>query len=240
MAAQRRMHVIIGGQLHGGQFCGSGLKFQVLNHARRTATVKRMTEPSPPAFLRLFIALAVPPEVREEIGRAQGLLRRNAPPGAVRWTRPEQFHITLKFLGDVPAEQLDALKKSVAEICAVSRALRLSARGIGFFPSERKPRVIWAGTSDANGQLSELHWRLDEALRCLAPAERPEKFTGHITLGRFKPGHHAAIPKLLELAADLRARHFGDWQALELEIVRSELTVVGAEHAAVAAFPLAA
>jgi RNA 2',3'-cyclic 3'-phosphodiesterase len=199
-----------------------------------------MTEPSLPAFLRLFIALAVPPDVRQEIGRAQGRLQRNAPPAAVRWTRPEQFHLTLKFLGDVPAEHLGALKKSVAEICAVSPALRLSARGIGFFPSERKPRVIWAGTSDDNGRLSELHHQLDQALRWLAPAERPEKFTGHITLGRFKPGHHVAIPILLELAADLRARRFGDWPAREVEIIRSELTSTGAMHTAVASFKLAA
>ena len=89
------------------------------------------------------------------------------------------------------------------------------------------------------GQLSELHRQIDDALRWLAPAERPEKFTGHITLGRFKPGHHAAIPKLLELAAGLRDLHFGDWQAEAVEIVRSELTSTGAEHAVVARFRLA-
>jgi 2'-5' RNA ligase len=72
----------------------------------------------------------------------------------------------------------------------------------------------------------------------LPPAERPEKFTGHITLGRFKPGYHAAISKLVELAADLRDRHFGDWQAREVEIVRSELKSDGAEHIKLTSFAL--
>lgn len=181
----------------------------------------------------------MPLEVRQEIGRAQGRLKRNSPPGAVRWTQPDQFHITLKFLGDVQAEHVPMLEKSLAPICATSPALQLSARGIGFFPNPHKPRVIWAGASDANGQLSELYRQVDEALRWLAPAERPEKFTGHITLGRFKPGHHAAIPKLVKLASNFHGRYFGDWQAGEVEIVQSELTSTGATHNAIAAFPMA-
>jgi 2'-5' RNA ligase len=199
-----------------------------------------MATENSPAFLRLFVAIAVPPDVREEIGRAQGKLQRNSPPGAVRWTRPDQFHITLKFLGDVPAEQVAALEKSLAPICAACPAMSLSAHGLGFFPNERKPRGIWAGASDESGQLPGLHRQIDEALRWLAPAELPEKFTGHITLGRFKPGHHAAIPKLVELTADFRTRHFGGWQARDVEIVRSDLTSTGATHTPIATFPLAA
>ena len=99
--------------------------------------------------------------------------------------------------------------------------------------------MIWAGVRDGQRQLPELHRQIDEALCWLAPAERPEKFTGHITLGRFKPGHHEAIPKLLELAAGLRDQHFGDWQAEAVEVVRSELTSNGAEHTVMAAFALA-
>ena len=197
-----------------------------------------MTSENPPAFLRLFIAIAVPADVRREIGRAQGRLQRNSPSGAVRWTRPEQFHITMKFLGDVPAEQVGALEKATGAVCARFPALALSAQGVGFFPNERRPRVIWAGANDGSGHLSELHRQLDEALRWLAPDERPEKFTGHITLGRFKPGHHEAIPKLMELAAGLRAQHFGDWVARDVEIVRSELGSDGAEHVTMASFKL--
>ena len=200
---------------------------------------RKVTANQPAPFLRLFLALAVPPAVREEIGRTQGRLQRHSPTGAIRWTRPDQFHVTLKFLGDVPADQVAALEESVAQISAARPALPLSARGIGFFPGTHQPRVIWAGARDDQGQLSELHRQIDEALRWLAPAERPQKFTGHITLGRFKPGRHAAIPKLLELVADYHDRHFGDWRAEAVELVRSELTSTGAEHTVVATFPLA-
>jgi 2'-5' RNA ligase len=194
---------------------------------------------TPAPFLRLFIAIAVPSEVWQEIGRGQSRLQRNSPPGVVRWTRPNQFHVTLKFLGDVPAEQVAALETSLAPLCATFPGLQLAAQGLGFFPSPHKPRVIWAGARDGHGQLSELHRQIAEALRWLAPNERAERFTGHITLGRFKPGHHAAIPKLLELAAGMADRHFGDWRAEAVELVRSELTSTGAEHTTIATFRLA-
>jgi 2'-5' RNA ligase len=217
---------------------GARWEFQVLNPGRRTAKVKPMSEDNPSAFLRLFIALAVPLAVRKEIGRAQSQLQRATRPGVIRWTRPEQFHVTLKFLGDVPSEQVAALEQSVARVCSGFQALRLSAQGIGFFPGAQKPRVIWAGIDDDNGQLSELYRKMDEAVQPFAPAGKPERFAGHITLGRFKPGRHAAVGGLLERATVLRERHFGDWPAGEVEIVRSELTSTGARHTPLATFPL--
>lgn len=197
-----------------------------------------VTSDHPAPFLRLFIALAVPPEVRREIARAQGQLRRHSPPGAIRWTQPDQFHVTLKFLGDVPAAQADALKPAVAKICTGFPALRLAAHGIGFFPNRQTPRVIWVGANGVSGQLAELYRQMAVAMEPFAPSEKPEKFTGHITLGRFKPGFHAAIPKLIERAAVLRGRHFGDWRADAVEIIRSELTSAGALHLPFAAFAL--
>ncbi len=142
-------------------------------------------------FLRLFIAIAVPLNVRNEIRRVQDQLRRSAPPDAVRWTRPHQYHVTLKFLGDVPSPQLSALEHSVSKVCSNCPALRLSAHGIGFFPGAQKPRVIWMGAGDNDGQFSELHRRLDEVLQPFAPTEKRPGFAGHIALGRFKPGRRA-------------------------------------------------
>jgi 2'-5' RNA ligase len=201
--------------------------------------VLKMSDENPAAFQRLFIAIPVPETVRGEISRAQDRLRRQAPPGAVRWTPAGQFHITLKFLGDVPGTQVAALEKSLAPLCAAAPALRLSARGIGFFPNAQQPRVIWVGAIDEPEQLAGLHRQIVEALRWVNPAEPPEKFSSHITLGRFKPGHHAAIPQLLELTDGLRDRPFGTWLAPAVELVRSRLTATGAEHDPIAAFPLA-
>ena len=197
-----------------------------------------MTVEDPAPFLRLFLALAIPPEVRKEIGRAQSQLQRCSPPGLLRWTRPDQFHVTVKFLGDVPCGDLGALEKSAATVCAGFAAMELAAQGVGFFPDARKPRVIWVGAEDAGGRLARLHGQMEDALRRFAPVEPREKFTGHITLGRFKPGRSGSTKSLLEKCAALRDRHFGSWQAQELEIVRSELTAQGAVHRTLCQFRL--
>ncbi|MDD5140724.1 MAG: RNA 2',3'-cyclic phosphodiesterase [Verrucomicrobiales bacterium] len=198
-----------------------------------------MPDDNTSAFLRLFIAIAIPPDVRKEIGRAQGRLRRHSPPSAIRWTRPDQFHVTLKYVGDVPLPQVAALEKSVSAACASCPVLQMKAHGVGFFPSAQRPRVLWAGAGDDSGQLAELHRQIDAAVRPFAPAEKPERFTGHITLGRFKPGRHGSVEKLLERATVLRDRHFGGWLAGAVEIVRSELTSTGAMHTPLASCPLA-
>ena len=189
------------------------------------------------SFVRLFIAIPVPPAVRAEIGRTQTRLQRESPPGTVRWAPLDQFHITLKFLGDVSSEHLAALQEILRPICARFAPLDLSARGIGFFPHANQPRVIWAGAADRQDRLQELHRQIDEATQPLAPTERPEKFTGHITLGRFKPGGHGGIPRLLAAVSTLRDRDFGNWQAGEVHLVQSQLTSVRAEHLLLAAYP---
>lgn len=208
-------------------------------HLPVTEPRSTLTSDSSAGFLRLFVAIAVPPELQNEIGLAQGRLRRSSPPGAIRWTPPEQFHVTLMFLGDVRTAQVAALEESAAKVCAGCKVLKLSAQGIGFFPSPQRARVIWAGVDDDSGQLSKLQRQLEEAIRPFTPAERWGKFTSHITLGRFKPGYHSATPNLLKHATSLYQFHFGDWQAREVEIVRSELTSAGARHVSLASFLLA-
>jgi len=197
-----------------------------------------MTVENSAVFVRLFIAIPVPLAVREEISRAQSQLQRNSPPGIIRWTRSEQFHVTIKFLGDVQSEQVQALAKAVFLVCSKFPKLQLSAHGIGFFPGSQRPRIVWAGVADKSGKLRELHREMEQAVLPFGPAKAEESFTGHITLGRFKPGHRGSTDKLLERVAILNRRDFGNWNASEVEIVRSELTSLGATHTPMYTFPL--
>jgi RNA 2',3'-cyclic 3'-phosphodiesterase len=84
--------------------------------------------------MRLFIALTLPETVIDSVAKAQAELRRALPIGCVRWTSREQFHLTLRFLGDVEAERVEALKAALSRACESLPALQLRAEGIGFFP----------------------------------------------------------------------------------------------------------
>ena len=90
--------------------------------------------------LRLFIALPVPAAVKEELRRLQVELRGRLPNGPARWTRPEQIHLTLKFLGDVSADRVTEIEKAVRTACAAFAPMPLRAERIGFFPQIGFPR----------------------------------------------------------------------------------------------------
>jgi RNA 2',3'-cyclic 3'-phosphodiesterase len=195
--------------------------------------------PDAPPFLRLFVALPVPEAIRREIARARDQLRREVPPGIIRWTQPEQYHLTLKFLGDVPAGQVEALQQTVQAVAAPVPPLTLTAHGLGCFPSLHSPRVLWAGAQETTGQLATLARQLAEATQPFAPTEKPETFTAHITLGRFKPGRFPLHPeKFRDRFQRLADKPFGGWTADAIEIVRSELTAAGAQHEVFARCPL--
>ena len=98
--------------------------------------------------LQLFIAVTIPEEVKAKIAAAQAELRRVLPERVVRWIRREQFHLTLKFLGDVDAARVGALGEAIRAACRGFSPLALRAERVGFFPDLRYPRVAWVGVQD--------------------------------------------------------------------------------------------
>src|ERR1035441_6526512 len=112
-----------------------------------------MLDQNQTSLLRLFVAISIPEPVRDEIIRVQQELQPLVPRDVARWARSDQFHLTLRFLGDVPADGVEDLKKSVGAVCRNARPLSLRAEGVGFFPNPRSPRIIWVGINDGAGCL---------------------------------------------------------------------------------------
>ena len=190
--------------------------------------------------LRLFIAIPIPEPVRDEIVRVQQELQPLVPREVARWTRSDQFHLTLRFLGDVPADGVEDLKKSVNAVCRNGRPLSLHAEGVGFFPNPRSPRVIWVGINDQEGRLGDLQKQIETAVDPFSPEPDEKNFTGHVTLGRLKNPRPTDTRDLAARAHLLEKRLFGEWPAHEIEIIRSELSPAGARYTSLAAFRLGA
>jgi RNA 2',3'-cyclic 3'-phosphodiesterase len=181
----------------------------------------------------------MPETVRNEIIGVQLKLRQLVSQDAVRWTKPEQFHLTLRFLGDVPVERVAALQEAINAITLGSPALRLRAQGIGFFPNARAPRVIWAGVNDGEGRLVDLQKKIEAAVQAFAEKPGTEKFAGHVTIGRVKFLKRPEIEKLAAQAQAVKDHLFGEWMAQEIEIIQSRLSPAGAQHSLLAAVRLA-
>jgi RNA 2',3'-cyclic 3'-phosphodiesterase len=188
---------------------------------------------------RLFVSLALPEEVKDRVQQAQNELRRVLPGPNFRWSRREQFHLTLRFLGDVEATRVEALKEALQAACRELPPLQLRACGIGCFPDLRRPRVLWAGVSDAGGELLRLQQLVQAASDAFTSEKKEERFTGHVTLARLKDIRRAEVERLPEAVEGMRARDFGEWTTTSIELMRSELTPQGARHTVLAEIALA-
>src|SRR6185437_12270328 len=102
-----------------------------------------------------------------------------------RWIRPENLHVTLKFIGHVDAGKLDAIRAALSEIHA-DGPVEMRFRGLGFFPNGKRPRVFWAGT-EASPNLAPLAAEIEAGLEKAGIAAETREFAPHLTLARFDP-----------------------------------------------------
>jgi 2'-5' RNA ligase len=188
--------------------------------------------------VRLFIALPVPEAVMAELKRAQAELRDRLPGDCVRWTRPEQMHLTLRFLGNVAVDRVDALGQALGKACHDFSPLHLRAERIGFFPPMRHPRVIWASVHDDQEQLGALQKAIGGAADPFTLEKAEKEFRAHLTLGRTENIKTSQARVLAEIADGMVNRDFGDWTADKVEIMRSEFSSGGSRYSCVASIPL--
>ena len=189
-----------------------------------------MTESTAPGTYRLFLAISLPEALVAKLQEIQDSLRKAAGRAQVRWTNREQLHLTMKFLGNVSAEQCPALLSAVSETCASFPLLRLTAGRVGFFPNVQKPRVIWVGIEDSGGQLPKLHAEIEIAVAPFSPEEIENRFQAHVTLARVKQMRREEAEKIVQIAASIGSNILGGWTASQIELIRSQLSSQGAYH----------
>jgi RNA 2',3'-cyclic 3'-phosphodiesterase len=184
--------------------------------------------------MRLFVALALSVEVRKNLTALLAELRQADP--QLRWVSPANLHITLKFIGEVAAEMRPAIEQALTSF-PTPPSFELEFRDIGFFPSDRRPTVVWVGIQ-APPALSALAADIDHALAACGIARDTRPFAPHLTLARFKEAR---------LSQPLRAqieksqnRSFGRQPAAEFHLIESKLRSTGAEYTTLRSFPLAA
>jgi RNA 2',3'-cyclic 3'-phosphodiesterase len=188
---------------------------------------------------RLFIAFSLPEKVKCELEKAQTDLRSAIGGDCVRWARREQFHLTLKFLGNVEAQRLDDLYAPLCRTCAAFPALQFRAERIGFFPDARHPRVVWVGVRDQAGLLARLHQDVEGAVKEFTRQKAEGYFAGHVTLGRCKSIKRAWAEVLAQAARGMSDRVFGEWTADRVEVVHSDLSSRGSSYTTLTVIPLA-
>ncbi len=134
--------------------------------------------------IRTFIAIELPEKIIYTISKVQEEIKSYGL--KIRWVRPENIHLTLKFLGDIKTADTEKVARAVSESATGYPALSLAVKGIGVFPGIKKPRVLWLGISKQLDLLTALQKTLDEKLEAMGFPKEKRPFRGHLTLGRIK------------------------------------------------------
>lgn len=188
------------------------------------------------SVIRTFIAVETSEETRS---RAASLCDRLRTSGMrVTWTRPENMHLTLKFLGDTEEALLANVKETVANVAASLGPFSVRFRGAGAFPDARRPQTLWIGVSDGQDSLVELATRIDDALHALGIPREKRRFTPHLTIGRVRSGSAAEQKSL----GDMIRKH-AEFDAATAEIrqvlvMASQLSPAGATYEVQSTAPL--
>jgi len=180
--------------------------------------------------VRLFVALHISQEIRDAIAN---LARELKPLDETwKWTRSENLHVTLKFLGETPADKLHAVKESLSGVPA-DLPFSLKFNSLGFFPNVRRPRVLWVGL-DAPPALAKLAHAIDESFAKIGIPQEEREFSPHLTLARTKEGRISA--KLGEAIARHAKSMFGEMTAKSFHLIESKLKSTGAEYTTLESF----
>jgi 2'-5' RNA ligase len=180
---------------------------------------------------RLFIALELPENVLRAIGRLQADLKKTTAPRAARWTRPEGIHLTLKFLGDVPAARADELGSALREAASRGQPFDLQAQGLGCFPNLARPRVLWLGLAGDLGKLRALQADVEERTARLGFAAEERGFSPHLTLARTAQAASRTEAAAIGAAASQHDPGLvAAWRVSALSLMRSHLRPDGAVY----------
>ncbi|MGF1472203.1 MAG: RNA 2',3'-cyclic phosphodiesterase [Rubrobacteraceae bacterium] len=177
--------------------------------------------------MRAFVGIFPPPEVQEALLRAA----RSVPaPESIRWVRPANVHLTLKFLGDVREESLESLHAILDGVAGRHGPFPVQTSDLGAFPSLGKARVLWAGVDKGSTELSGLAEDVARSLETAGFDREKRAYKAHATLGRVR-GRPARLPE----GVGLRAPEF---DVRRLELVQSRLSPEGATYSTLESYPL--
>lgn len=178
--------------------------------------------------IRSFIALELPDDVKDTVALIIKRLRP-AQHRYVKWVAPEGTHMTIKFLGNVYQSQIPQITGIMKTAAAKVPSLELKLGGLGMFPNEHRPRVIWVALEGNTEPLAAMQREIEQALEPLGFPPENRAFTPHLTLGRVRD--NATPDERQEIASVIKSKKI-EYEATftlrDLSLMKSTLTPTGA------------
>ena len=177
--------------------------------------------------IRTFVAIDLSSDIAEGLRTLQGRLI-NECPGKIAWVKPENIHLTLKFLGEIEEDRCKQIVLLLKEVAAKHSPFDVLIKGLGCFPGTKKPRVIWAGAGCEGSALYSLQKDVDKCLNRLGLPEDERNYHAHLTLGRIKVLKEKVRWK--ELVESFQGVEVGRLNVEKIALFKSTLKAAGAVY----------
>ncbi|MEO5356540.1 MAG: RNA 2',3'-cyclic phosphodiesterase [Nitrospirae bacterium YQR-1] len=182
--------------------------------------------------VRAFIAINIDETVRENISSTISALTI----GGVKWVSAKNLHLTLKFMGNISEDEVGKITEILSRIVPEHGCFEIGLKGIGAFPNERRPKVIWAGITDPGAVLNKLQDRIEDTLTDAGFGREERKFSPHMTIGRVRtPDGLTGFSLKIQ---HLKDKNFGNMVVNTVHLMKSELLPAGPVYSALKSYKL--
>lgn len=190
------------------------------------------------AEIRAFIAVKIDERIREMAASLQRTLNRGD--SRVKWVETNNLHLTLKFLGDIPEDNLPLYYQALERGASDFSPFKVTFQGLGAFPNLKRPRVLWMGVREGKEKLSALSKSISSSLVQASLLEEKElksnRFSPHLTLGRVRSQKN--LEDIMEILKDKQNILVGTMEINQIHLIKSTLTPKGPHYEALKNFSL--
>jgi 2'-5' RNA ligase len=184
------------------------------------------------ATVRTFVAVEISQSLKDDFKDIQESLKKEGL--FLRWVKPQDIHLTMKFLGEIDKDLLPQIDKTVGEVCERNEIFSINLKGVGSFLRRGSSGVVWIGI-DEMPSLTVLHSHLEGALEKIGFTQEA-RFTPHLTLGRIKlVEDRVHFRQIIEKYCDLDC---GTMMVTALSLMKSDLKPEGPVYTRLSQFPL--
>jgi 2'-5' RNA ligase len=175
--------------------------------------------------VRCFLALTIPRQAQAGFKQLQSSLKELG--AKARWVKPENIHITLRFLGDRPVKKIQIIAENLASFCPDAQSFKITSDHLDGFPDINNPKIIWAAVSEGERSILAVYHTTNEALARLGIPKEREDFIPHLTIARCKTAQES-----VSTSQSVKKSRFSPVQTMASSIAfyKSTLTSDGASY----------
>ena len=175
------------------------------------------------ALIRTFIAIDIPEKLRKTIANLQSGLKGLG--GKITWVKPENIHLTLKFLGNTEENKIEIIAEKLEQAVLSFNRFEIKFKAIGAFPNFRRAKVFWVGCVENKDTLTELANKIDQLMSEVEFEREKRQFSAHLTIGRVRD--HRGIEPVITMLQQEKYFAGENFVVKEVSLIKSELTRQG-------------